>query len=171
MTELIFLAASEEDTDRLGAALAGALPDGAVVALCGTLGAGKTRLIQAVAAACGIAREEVVSPTFLLCQQYRGRRTINHFDVYRLRDEEEFWQLGPDEYFASQALTFIEWGDRVIDGLPAERVEVRIAIQGDERREFRVSAAGAGLAFFLQALQALLGSAASDRRDAQSLSQ
>ena len=77
MSELHFDAASEADTDRLGAALAELLPAGTVVALTGTLGAGKTRLVQAVAAASGIDRLQVTSPTFVLCQTYRGRRTIH----------------------------------------------------------------------------------------------
>ena len=90
MEELAFHAADEMATDRLGAALADVLPGGSVVALCGTLGAGKTRLVQAIAAATGVARRSVVSPTFVLVQQYEGRRTIYHLDAYRLRDEDEF---------------------------------------------------------------------------------
>src|SRR5213078_3989368 len=84
MQAYAYHSASLADTDRLGSALADALPDGAVVALCGTLGAGKTRLVQALAAACGIDRSEVVSPTFVLCHEHSGSRTLYHFDVYRL---------------------------------------------------------------------------------------
>jgi tRNA threonylcarbamoyladenosine biosynthesis protein TsaE len=136
MTPLVYTSRSEADTERLGAALAAALPDGTAVALCGTLGAGKTRLVQAVARASGVAEGEVVSPTFTLCHEYRGRRTIYHLDAYRLRDEDEFLQLGVEEYFDSPALTFVEWGDRVIDCLPRERVEIAIRVAGDTEREF-----------------------------------
>ena len=76
MSEFVFEAADEAGTERFGAALATTLPAGTTIALCGTLGAGKTRLVQAIAAACGVPREEVVSPTFVLCQQYCGTRTI-----------------------------------------------------------------------------------------------
>src|SRR5439155_20081314 len=118
MSKFVFEAADEAATDRFGATLAAVLPPGAVVALLGTLGAGKTRLVQAIAAACGVPREEVVSPTFVLCQQYRGRRTINHLDAYRLRDVDELRELGIEELFASDAITIIEWADRIADALP-----------------------------------------------------
>ena len=94
MNEFVFEAADEAATDRFGAALAEVLPPGTVVALLGTLGAGKTRLVQALAAGNGVSREDVVSPTFVLCQQYRGSRVMNHLDAYRLRDEDEFRELG-----------------------------------------------------------------------------
>jgi len=81
MTEYVFEATDEAVTDRFGAALAKALPRGAVVCLLGTLGAGKTRLVQAIAAARGVAREDVVSPTFVLLQQYEGDALINHLDL------------------------------------------------------------------------------------------
>ena len=136
MSEFLFDAASEADTDRLGAALAEYLPDGTVVALSGTLGAGKTRLVQAVAAASGIDRQQVTSPTFVLCQTYRGKRTIHHFDVYRLKEEQEFLELGPDEYFESDALSFVEWADRVDHLLPGVRLEVGIEVLGPTQRRF-----------------------------------
>lgn len=140
MNAFTFIATSEADTQRLGRALAEILPDGTTIALIGTLGAGKTRLVQAVAAACDIAADEVVSPTFTLCHEYHGRRTIYHFDAYRLKDDDEFLELGPDEYFDSPALTFVEWGDRVIDCLPRQRLEIRIEVTGETERTFEITA-------------------------------
>ena len=61
----------------------------------------------------------MVSPTFVLIQEYRGRRTIYHIDAYRLRDDDEFQQLGPDEYFEGDGLVLIEWADRVEAACPA----------------------------------------------------
>lgn len=142
MDEWTYQAADETATNRLGAALDQALPDGSVVALCGTLGAGKTRLVQAIAEADGINRRDVVSPTFVLVQQYQGRRPIYHFDAYRLRDEDEFLALGPDEYFDSNGLTLIEWADRVERELPAERLEIHIEVTGPQTRLFRIRAEG-----------------------------
>lgn len=136
MSEFTFDATSEADTDRLGAALAEFFPDGTVVALSGTLGAGKTRLVQAIAAASGIDRQQVTSPTFVLCQTYRGRRTIHHFDVYRLKDEQEFLELGPDEYFESDGLSFVEWADKVEHLLPRARLDVSIEVIGPTQRRF-----------------------------------
>ena len=138
-----FLARSEQDTRRLGAALAECLPAGTTVALIGTLGAGKTRLVQALAVALGVPPDTVVSPTFVLCQPYAGRRRLYHLDAYRLRDDDEFLQLGPEEYFDSDGITLVEWADRVRACLPPERVEIQIAVTGSESRVFCVEAIGA----------------------------
>ena len=137
---------SEQDTDRLGAALAEVLPPGTVVALIGTLGAGKTRLVQAVATALGVPRDAVTSPTFVLVNEYRqGRIPIFHFDTYRLKDDDEFLALGPEEYFDSTGITFVEWADRVADLLPADRIEITLEVTGDTTREVTVSRMGAKL--------------------------
>jgi tRNA threonylcarbamoyladenosine biosynthesis protein TsaE len=136
MTEFVFDAVSEADTVRLGAALAVLLPGGTVIALSGTLGAGKTRLVQAAAEACGVDRQQVTSPTFVLCQTYRGTRTIHHFDVYRLKDEQEFLELGPEEYFESDALSFVEWAEKVEALLPQGCLHVSIEVTGPSQRRF-----------------------------------
>jgi tRNA threonylcarbamoyladenosine biosynthesis protein TsaE len=142
MHEYVFISSSPEETDRLGAGLAEILPNGIVVALCGTLGAGKTRLVQAIAAACGIDRSEVVSPTFILCQEHVGRRTLYHFDVYRLNGDEEFQRLGPQEYFDAGGITLIEWADKVGASLPEERLEIAIEVTGESSRKFVLRAWG-----------------------------
>lgn len=132
----------ERDTERLGAALAEALPPGTVVGLIGTLGAGKTRLVQAVAAVLGVPPGSVTSPTFVLVNEYRGGHIpVYHFDTYRLKDEDEFLALGPDEYFESDGLTFVEWADRVGELLPKERVEIRIDIVDETKRRVTIDAA------------------------------
>src|SRR3990172_787344 len=126
---------NEHDTERLGAALAKALPAATVVALVGTLGAGKTRLVQAVATALGVPPGAVTSPTFVLVNEYRqGRVPVFHFDTYRLKDDDEFLELGPDEYFDSDGITFVEWADRVEHLLPDERVEIALEVTGDTSR-------------------------------------
>src|SRR5437588_4428535 len=107
---LTFVANSESDTEHFGAALAGVLSPGTVVALIGPLGAGKTRLVQAVATALGVPVGSVTSPTFVLVNEYMGgRMPVYHFDTYRLKDDDEFLNLGADEYFDAGGLTFIEW--------------------------------------------------------------
>ena len=155
MTRLVFDAFSEADTARLGAALAEVLPDGTTVALCGTLGAGKTQLVQAIAEAAGVNRRDVVSPTFVLIQEHHGRRTIYHIDVYRLRDDDEFRALGPEEYFESDGLVLIEWANRVRACLPADRVEIHIEVTGPESRRFEVAAIGERCAAAIGQLEGL----------------
>src|SRR6187401_2712247 len=112
MSSFIFTAHSESETEQLGQALAVTLLEGTTVALIGTLGAGKTRLVQAFAAAHGVPRDGATSPTFVLVNEYQGRLPIYHFDAYRLRDDDEFIELGPEEYFESNGVTFVEWADR-----------------------------------------------------------
>jgi tRNA threonylcarbamoyladenosine biosynthesis protein TsaE len=134
-----FVADNEQDTERLGAALASVLPPSTVVALIGPLGAGKTRLVQAVATALGVPAGRVTSPTFVLVNEYSGgRMPVYHFDTYRLKDEDEFLNLGPDEYFDSAGLTFVEWADRVASLLPPGRVEITIDPTNDTGRRFTV---------------------------------
>jgi tRNA threonylcarbamoyladenosine biosynthesis protein TsaE len=148
-----FCAADETDTERLGRGLAEILPPGSVVALDGPLGAGKTRLVQAVAAACGVDRRDVVSPTFVLVHQYQGQRPIYHLDAYRLRDEDEFLQLGVDEYFVPPNLTFIEWAGRVTRCLPRERIEITIAVLPGEARRFEIVGRGSQATAAIESLR------------------
>jgi tRNA threonylcarbamoyladenosine biosynthesis protein TsaE len=153
MTSFIYNAADESATAALGAALAEVLPDGTTVALCGTLGAGKTRLVQAIAEALGIDRGNVTSPTFVLIQEYHGRRTLYHFDAYRIRDEDEFESLGPEEYFEGGGLTLVEWADRVENCLPPERVEIHIEVTGPESRRFEIMPIGQRYATVIERLR------------------
>jgi tRNA threonylcarbamoyladenosine biosynthesis protein TsaE len=136
---LEFTAKSISDTERLGAALADSLSPGIVVALIGPLGAGKTRLVQAVATALGNPPGSVTSPTFVLVNEYSGgRMPVYHFDTYRLKDDDEFLNLGPDEYFDSAGITFVEWADRVAHLLPQERLEITIEPTGETQRRFSI---------------------------------
>jgi tRNA threonylcarbamoyladenosine biosynthesis protein TsaE len=132
-----FIANDENDTARLGAAIADAVPAGTTIGLIGTLGAGKTRLVQAVATVLGVAPSTVTSPTFVLVNEYTGGRVpVYHFDTYRLKDAGEFLDLGPDEYFDSSGLVFIEWADRFVELLPSERLEITIDVTGETARRF-----------------------------------
>ena len=145
----------EAATRQLGARLAALLPAGAVVALDGPLGAGKTRLVQGLAAALGIDPREVVSPTFTLVQEHRGTRTLYHVDAYRLHDEDEFLALGADEYFAAGGLCVIEWAEKVDRCLPPERLHIRLSPVDETRRRAELSACGTAAAAVIQALAAL----------------
>jgi tRNA threonylcarbamoyladenosine biosynthesis protein TsaE len=143
MMSFYFLARNEADTDRLGEMLAEVLTPATTVALVGTLGAGKTRLVQAIAAALGNPRDGITSPTFVLVNEYRaGRMPVYHFDTYRLRDEDEFLELGPEEYFAGAGVTFVEWADRFAEILPDDYLKIEIAPVGETEREFTITAVG-----------------------------
>jgi tRNA threonylcarbamoyladenosine biosynthesis protein TsaE len=140
----IYDAGDETATERLGVILARSLPRPAVVALRGTLGAGKTRLARAMASGLGIDPDLVTSPTFVLLHEYPGETPLYHFDAYRLRGEDEFWRLGPDEYFGGEmgGITVVEWADRVAGCLPQERMEITIDVTGATERRFSMVALG-----------------------------
>jgi tRNA threonylcarbamoyladenosine biosynthesis protein TsaE len=150
---LIFEAAGEAATDEFGAALAKALPDSAVVALIGPLGAGKTRLVRAIALAAGVEQEAIGSPTFVLIHEYAGRVPIFHFDAYRLTSADEFVNLGAEEYFHKRGWSLIEWADRVAQCLPADRLEIVIEPLAETARRFTVSTLGPGHAVTVAALE------------------
>lgn len=138
----IFESHSEAETLQLGGRLARALEPGLVVALVGHLGAGKTRLVKAVAAAAGVDPLTVTSPTFVLVNEYEGIWPIYHFDTYRLTSSAAFADLGVDEYFAGQGVCFVEWADRVSEILPADHLRIEVEASGEESRRFFVSAVG-----------------------------
>ncbi len=113
--------------DSLAIAMVRHLPCPLVIGLTGTLGAGKTTLVQRLAAAAGIDPGDVTSPTFTLLQSHHGSIVIHHLDAYRVGDEEEFLQLGVEELFEdSQSWTIIEWADRVREVLPANTLWIRM---------------------------------------------
>ncbi len=137
-----FKATSEDDTRRLGEAIGEVALPGLVIALVGSLGAGKTRLVRAIADGAGVRDQIVNSPTFVLVQEYQGRLPIYHFDTYRLRSLDEFIELGAEEYLRAEGVCCIEWADRVAELLPPDVLRVEISVLGDCEREFRVTADG-----------------------------
>jgi tRNA threonylcarbamoyladenosine biosynthesis protein TsaE len=130
-------------TTAFGRRLAELLFPGAVVALVGPLGAGKTYLVRAIAEGLGVADGRAVSsPTFVLIQEYQGRLPIYHFDAYRLRTEGEFFDLGAHEYFEGNGVCLVEWADRVAGCLPAEHLRVTIEVTGEQSRRVLVEGIG-----------------------------
>lgn len=121
---------SPEETWKLAAELADELGPGTVLALHGTLGAGKTCFIQGFAAALGID-EPITSPTYTLIGEYEGRLPLHHIDLYRLSGPEEAIGLGLEEYFDINGITAIEWAERAEGLLPPDLLHIRI--EADER--------------------------------------
>ena len=126
--------ADEAATARLGAALAGLLRPGESVCLSGPLGAGKSTLALALVRALTSPAEEVPSPSFTLVQFYEGPRLrVAHFDLYRLSNPDEAYEIGLDEALEEGA-AIIEWPERLAGRLPADRLDVEIAFDGAGRR-------------------------------------
>jgi tRNA threonylcarbamoyladenosine biosynthesis protein TsaE len=130
-------------TQEFGRRLGRLLFSGAVVALVGPLGAGKTHLVRAIAEGLGVADSRVVtSPTFVLIQEYAGRLPVYHFDAYRLGSPGDFQDLGAHEYFEGTGVCLVEWADRVEACLPAERLGVTLTITGPTSRHLHMEGRG-----------------------------
>jgi tRNA threonylcarbamoyladenosine biosynthesis protein TsaE len=130
-------------TMAFGRRLAGLLFPGAVIALMGPLGAGKTHLVRAIAEGLGIRDSRVVtSPTFVLIQEYEARLPIYHFDAYRLRFASEFSDLGAHEYFEGSGVCLVEWADRVDACLPKEHLRIAIEVAGETSRRLQIEGRG-----------------------------
>ena len=117
---------SPEETHQVARELFTTLNPGAVLALHGDLGAGKTCFVQGLARAMGVHRS-VGSPTFTLINEYSGTGPrLYHVDLYRIRDSHEALGLGLDEYIHGQGITAIEWAERVEDLLPQTTIHIRM---------------------------------------------
>jgi tRNA threonylcarbamoyladenosine biosynthesis protein TsaE len=134
---------SDEETRILGASLSPVLLPGDVVSLSGDLGAGKTTLVQGIAAGLGVSGP-VTSPTFVLVHHYDGTFPIIHLDVYRLDSIQEVLDLGFEELLEPQAIMLVEWGEAVLPLLPPRYldIELRRAPHGDDARNIVLRAVG-----------------------------
>ena len=135
--------ADEAATGRLGQAVAAQLRPGEAVCLTGPLGAGKSTLARALVRALTTPDEEVPSPTFTLVQFYEGPRlAVAHFDLYRLSDPDEAYEIGLDEALDAGAAV-IEWPERLEGRLPPDRLDIEIALAQDGGRTARLTPHGA----------------------------
>lgn len=123
---------NEQDTKEFGLSLARVLKPGDIIALIGNLGTGKTTLTKFIAEGLGIT-EVITSPTFTIVQEYTGGRLpLYHFDVYRIGDSEEMYELGYEEYFFGEGVCVIEWADLIMDIIPEESIIIRIDYAEEE---------------------------------------
>jgi len=126
----VHLRSSHPDaTAAVGGAISRTVTPGDVIVLTGPLGAGKTRLVQGLAAGLGVVAR-VTSPTFVLVRRHAGRVPLVHVDAYRLDDARDLVSLD-DDVLADDVITCIEWGGRVAEALPPDRLECDLAIDGD----------------------------------------
>lgn len=130
----------EEQTRAFALELAEGLKKGDLIALSGDLGTGKTAFTRYIAEGLGIT-ETVTSPTFTIIQEYRsGRLPLYHFDVYRVSDEEELFELGYEEYFYGDGVCVVEWADLIENLLPEGALRIHIEYgRGEDERIFECS--------------------------------
>ncbi len=131
MKPRIVISKSPEETRTLAAALLKDLPAGAVLALHGELGSGKTCFVQGLASALEV-KQAVTSPTFTLVNEYTGRRTLYHIDLYRIHGADDLTSLGLDDYLEPKdGITVIEWAERVEALIPATAMHLYFATLAD----------------------------------------
>ncbi len=133
---------SPEETHDIGFKIGKKLKPGDIICLNGDLGAGKTTITKAIAEALGI-EENITSPSFTIVNEYYGDVNLYHFDVYRIDDIEEMYDIGYEEYFYSDGICVIEWSNMIEDILPKERLELNLYNTSDsDSRKIEIKAFG-----------------------------
>ena len=132
---------SVEATMTLGTRVATMLDPGAVLALYGDLGSGKTHFVKGIAEGFGLPPAEVRSPTFTILSVYdEGERPLYHFDAYRVQNPDEFVELGFEDYVRGEGITCIEWANRVSDLLPPDTIHLRFHHVAPSQRRLTLGA-------------------------------
>ncbi|MDR1230862.1 MAG: tRNA (adenosine(37)-N6)-threonylcarbamoyltransferase complex ATPase subunit type 1 TsaE [Spirochaetaceae bacterium] len=134
---------SPEETEALGEQLAATLKPGAVIALCGGLGAGKTCFTRGLMRGVAVT-DAVTSPTYTIINTYRGILSggvpigIYHIDAYRLQGADDFANIGGEDLLAENAVCVVEWPERIAPLLPADTITVTISVKPGDEREIAI---------------------------------
>jgi tRNA threonylcarbamoyladenosine biosynthesis protein TsaE len=138
---LDFISHSEAQTRRLGARLGELLEGGETIALQGELGTGKTRWVQGVGQGLHVG-QNVTSPTFTLVNEYPGRLTLYHVDLYRINQAAEALAFGLEDYLYRDGVCLIEWAERAVEIFPPDRLWITLHYLDDTKRRIVMQAAG-----------------------------
>ncbi len=130
---MVFETADANATITLGERLAKFLQPGAVVALYGDLGAGKTTIVKGFARGLGV-RETVKSPSFVIITEYQGKLPVYHIDLYRIKSPAEFTEIGLDAYLTGTGVCLVEWAERAEELLPPHTIRIRLTVLNQTRR-------------------------------------
>lgn len=134
---MIILSTSPEHTMSIGKSIGSYLQKGDVLALQGTLAAGKTTITKGIAIGLGIS-ETITSPTFTLISEYYGRLRLYHMDVYRLDSTDDFLNLGVDEMLYGKGVCVVEWSEKVMSEMPPSSIRIFLEILPDGSRRITV---------------------------------
>ena len=127
---------SPEETQTIGVSIAQKLQSGNIVALYGDLGAGKTHITKGICQGLDIDSEFVNSPTFTLVNEYAGGKIpVYHFDAYRIKSIDEFYEMGFEDYFYDDAICIIEWPSRIEKLLPDDTIRLKLTHISEKKRE------------------------------------
>lgn len=129
---------SPDETIKLAEKLGKKLVRGDIICLTGELGGGKTTFTKGLCRAFGIEPEEVLSPSFILIKEYKGKIPLYHFDLYRIDSLLDFERLGYEEYFFGDGISVIEWAERIKKILPEEYLWIEFKILGENKRQIKI---------------------------------
>jgi tRNA threonylcarbamoyladenosine biosynthesis protein TsaE len=132
---IALISKSDQETKNIAFKLAKYLKAQDFIALCGDLGSGKTTFVKGIARGLNIKETEIVSPSFMLIRQYKGKLPLYHFDLYRLDYLEQVEFLGYEEYFYGDGVCCMEWANKVEELLPVEYLEINIKFLSDFKRK------------------------------------
>jgi tRNA threonylcarbamoyladenosine biosynthesis protein TsaE len=133
---------SANQTVKAGKSLARILQKGDVVVFSGCLGAGKTTFIKGIALGLGVNENDIKSPSFTLVNEYQGTIPLYHFDLYRMKDNSELYEIGWDDYLMRDSIIVVEWGEKANNLLPEKRVEILMEITGETQRRLTLTFLG-----------------------------
>lgn len=131
---MTFITHNAQETIMLGAKIGCKLHEKDIIAMRGTLGAGKTTITKGIAKALGVT-QEITSPTFNLILEYEGRLPLYHIDVYRLQGDEDFEDIGANDLLYGNGVCIIEWSEKVQQSLPKNTIILDMQIQDDGSRK------------------------------------
>jgi len=129
---------NETETIYEGKKLGQTLAPGAIVALYGELGVGKTAFTRGIAEGLGI-KMCVQSPTFTIVNEYPGGVPLFHFDMYRLETESELFDIGWDDYLERGGVCVVEWSEKAGNAFPPETIVVKLSILGENERRLEIN--------------------------------
>lgn len=132
-----YISESLEDTQEIAQRIADTLVSGDVLCMYGDLGAGKTAFVKGLAKGLGVD-DHITSPTFTIVNEYFGRLKLYHFDVYRIADPDEMYEIGYEEYVYGDGVSVIEWPQLIDEILPEKRYNVTISKDYDKHEDYRI---------------------------------
>ena len=128
---------SEIETEEEGEKLGKSLTPGTIIALYGSLGAGKTTFTRGIAKGMGII-EHISSPTFTIVNEYNGNIPLFHFDMYRIENANDLYDIGWYDYLDRGGICIVEWSENVPGAFPVDTITVHIETIGDNTRNIEI---------------------------------
>ena len=136
INKIVCKSSSVAETEAVACAFSKGLKPGDIVLLSGDLGAGKTVFAKGFVRGVGVSNAEVVSPTFTIMNDYGGK--VYHFDLYRIEDPDELYEVGFEEFVGGDGIAIIEWPERAEELLPQNRFEILLERNGENGRRITV---------------------------------